>query len=200
MPTNLQKRPCRVGGDQLPLFPGGFRPAFPTPGCKGRGSWVGLVALFFRRCVSLCRENYSFPVPCAVDLWAKMDEQDRNSSMNSEWGIKSVCPVCYTSVKPSRLKDNTLHFFPLSFPGYRYFCDFYFVWGFDYLIFFKVSCQYMNSFSKRESPHCSAPTLQRSQVHFLEMWTGVSSGKRSYLCYLGLFCPGKNHAIHSSDV
>lgn len=76
MPTNLQKRPCRVGGDQLPLFSGGFRPAFPTPGCKGRGWWVGLVALFFRRCVSLCRENYSFPVPCAVDLWAKMDEQE----------------------------------------------------------------------------------------------------------------------------
>ena len=83
MPTNLHKSwlaktlPCRAwDGDQLRLFPAGFRPACPPPGCKGQGCWAGVMVPFFSRCVSLCRESYSFPVFCADHLRDKMDERE----------------------------------------------------------------------------------------------------------------------------
>lgn len=121
----------------LPLQGGGFK--------IGR-CWAGVLIPFFSRRVSLYRQNYGFPVLYIDHFHGNMDKQEFINELRV--GKKFYLSSIYTPVKPSWLKASTLNFCS-PVPGNHCFCDFYFIWGLIILSFSKVSCQYLNRFSKR---------------------------------------------------
>lgn len=110
--------------------------------------------------------------------------------------MNSECPVSYTPVKPSWLKASTFRFCS-PFSGYCWLCDFYFVWSFGYFTFFKSQLSVYEPVQHTVVSLCSPFYPAVPQVHCLELWTGISSGKRSHLRHFRLFCYGENHSIHT---
>lgn len=77
--------------------------------------------------VMCCTERVTAFLCGVVFITYRIKWMNRVKSVNSEWAIKSS-----TAVNPTWLKASIFHFYS-PFPGYCWFCDFCFVWGFAYL-------------------------------------------------------------------